>query len=93
MIGDNLGSTRFEAGPSTGRVGGSPCGSIELINSSAVRCLNVSQILFEESTASITVGGQTATASVFVFAGAPIVDSVSPSSGGVDGGYDIVITG
>lgn len=57
IFGSDFSSRVFGLLPTAITVGGSPCGSLELYNSSAIGCLNVSANEFSESGVSVTFGG------------------------------------
>jgi len=80
--------------PSEVTVGGRPCGSIRILNSSALVCLNVSADGWKSPAVIADVGGQQAVEfNLLEVEQAPIVTGVRPASGKTTGNDTIVVTG
>jgi len=95
IFGSSLAST-LDA-PSEVAIGGRPCGSISVLNSSAIECLQVTTSLsspWQSTVVSLKVGGDTVQQSGLLRSlGTPIIRSISPPSIDSGGGERITITG
>ena len=94
ITGENLGNPALGIMPTGVRLGGRPCASMELVSSTQLNCTGLEVGAgYTTTTIELTVVNQAVAAPVFQYEGAPIIRSVTPAVGSVDGGEELTITG